>query len=76
MTLENLSAGIGRLERVAAYLRQEKRSAIAANDAAEVWNVTQSLVVIQKLQRVLSDNFMETRKVLLRRKVTEHANAA
>jgi hypothetical protein len=76
--LENLSAGQAKLERIIAYLRQQKREAIAANDAAEVWNITESLTVIQKLQRVLNDNFMEARKTFLRRKVVEreHADAA
>jgi hypothetical protein len=76
MSLEHLTTGQAKLERVAAHLRQHKHSALLANDANEVWIIAESLSVIQKLQRALNAAFMDARKELLRGKAQEHDLAA
>jgi hypothetical protein len=61
---------------VANYLHQQKREAIAANDATEVWSIAESLTVVQKLQRTLHEDFMALRKDLLRKVKGKCADAA
>jgi len=64
-TLEKLSAAQGKLERVAVYLRNERRAALKANDAKTFWTLAECVRDVDELHRDVKREFLAARKELI-----------